>query len=94
MKNDIYNGSSEGFNFLLDGYMDYSKEVIARRAIPDLRDGLKPVQRRILYSAKLADKGELQKCVTFVSNAMKYHAHGDSSVWSAMSAMHRQLMKP
>lgn len=87
MKNDIYNGSSEGFNFLLDGYMDYSKEVIARRAIPDLRDGLKPVQRRILYSAKLADKGELQKCVTFVSNAMKYHAHGDSSVWSAMSLL-------
>ena len=79
MKNEIYNGSSEGFSFLTDGYIDYSKEVIANRAIPDLRDGLKPVQRRILYSAKLNDKKQFQKCATFVADAMKLHPHGDSS---------------
>lgn len=87
MKNEIYNGSSEGFSFLTDGYIDYSKEVIANRAIPDLRDGLKPVQRRILYSAKLNDKKQFQKCASFVADAMKLHPHGDSSVYGAFTLM-------
>ena len=87
MSNGIYNGNSEGFDYLVDGYMDYSKEVIARRAIPDLRDGLKPVQRRIIYSAKLNDKKQFQKCATFVADAMKLHPHGDSSVYSSMCLM-------
>lgn len=87
MNNEIYNGSSEGFSYLVDGYMDYSKEVIARRAIPDLRDGLKPVQRRILYSAKINDKKQFQKCATFVADAMKLHPHGDSSVYGAFTLM-------
>lgn len=87
MQNEIYNGVSDGFSFLVDGYMDYSKEVIARRAIPDLRDGLKPVQRRIMYAAKLADKGVMQKCATFVADSMKLHPHGDSSVYGAFVLM-------
>lgn len=87
MKNEIYNGSSEGFSFLTDGYIDYSKEVIANRAIPDLRDGLKPVQRRILYSAKLNDRKQYQKCATFVADAMKLHPHGDSSVYGSFCLM-------
>lgn len=87
MNNEIYNGNSEGFSYLVDGYMDYSKEVIARRAIPDLRDGLKPVQRRILYSAKINDKKQFQKCATFVADAMKLHPHGDSSVYGAFALM-------
>lgn len=87
MNNEIYNGSSEGFSYLVDGYMDYSQEVIARRAIPDLRDGLKPVQRRILYSAKINDKKQMQKCATFVADAMKLHPHGDSSVYGAFTLM-------
>lgn len=87
MSNEIYNGNSEGFNFLLNGYMDYSQEVIARRAIPDIRDGLKPVQRRILYSAKINDKKQFQKCATFVADAMKFHPHGDSSVYGAFTLM-------
>jgi len=87
MQNEIYNGVSDGFSFLVDGYMDYSKEVIARRAIPDLRDGLKPVQRRIMYAAKLADKGMMQKCATFVADSMKLHPHGDSSVYGAFVLM-------
>lgn len=87
MSNEIYNGNSDGFSFLIDGYLDYSKEVIARRAIPDLRDGLKPVQRRILYSAKINDKKQFQKCATFVADAMKLHPHGDSSVYGAFVLM-------
>lgn len=87
MKNEIYNGSSEGFSFLTDGYIDYSKEVIANRAIPDLRDGLKPVQRRILYSAKLNDKKQFQKCASFVADAMKLHPHGDGSVYGSFCLM-------
>lgn len=87
MNNELYNGSSEGFSFLVDGYLDYSKEVIARRAIPDLRDGLKPVQRRILYSAKINDKKCFQKCAVFVADAMKLHPHGDSSVYGSFVNM-------
>jgi len=87
MSNEIYNGNSDGFRFLVDGYLDYSKEVIARRAIPDLRDGLKPVQRRILYSAKINDKKQFQKCAVFVADAMKLHPHGDSSVYGAFVLM-------
>ena len=85
--NEIYNGSSDGFNYLVDGYMDYSREVIAHRAIPDLRDGLKPVQRRIIYSAKINDKKQLQKCAVVVADAMKLHPHGDSSVYGAFCLM-------
>ena len=48
----LYNGNSEGFESLTDGYVDYAKEIIAKRSIPDLRDGLKPVNRRILYAIK------------------------------------------
>ena len=87
MNNEIYNGSSDGFNYLVDGYMDYSQEVIARRAIPDLIDGLKPVQRRIIYSAKINDKKQFQKCSGFVADAMKLHPHGDSSVYGAFALM-------
>lgn len=87
MENEIYNGSSDGFKHLIDGYLEYSEEVIARRAIPDVRDGLKKVQRRIIYAAKLADTGQLQKCAVFVAEGMKLHPHGDSSVWGAMTLM-------
>ena len=71
MDTEIYKGSSDGFRYLLDGYLDYADEVISRRAIPDVRDGLKVVQRRILYSAKINDKKQFQKCATFVADAMK-----------------------
>ena len=87
MINDIYNGDSDGFSYLIDGYMDYSQEVIARRAIPDLRDGLKPVQRRIIYASKLADKKQMQKCGTLVGEIMKLHPHGDSSIWGSFALM-------
>lgn len=87
MGTEIYKGSSDGFRYLLDGYLDYADEVISRRAIPDVRDGLKVVQRRILYSAKINDKKQFQKCATFVADAMKLHPHGDSSVYGAFTLM-------
>lgn len=84
---DLYYGSSDGFKALTDGYIDYSHEVISGRAIPDLRDGLKPVTRRILYSAYINKKKDFQKCAVFVADAMKLHPHGDSSVYGAFTLM-------
>lgn len=88
MSYGLYNGSSEGFEMLSDGYIDYAKEVIAKRSIPDLRDGLKPVGRRILYAIKTTIKGDnLSKCATLVGRVMELHPHGDSSVYGALCGM-------
>ena len=88
MSYGLYNGSSEGFEMLSDGYIDYAKEVIAKRSIPDLRDGLKPVGRRILYSIRTTVKGDnLSKCGTLVGRVMELHPHGDSSVYGALCGM-------
>lgn len=86
-KTGIYSGPSEGFGSIADGYVDYGIEVIARRALPDVRDGLKPVQRRIIYSAWEHRQNFYQKGVTFVSNALKLHPHGDNSVWGSLALM-------
>ena len=83
----IYDGPSEGFATLVDGYVSYAMAVISGRAVPDLRDGLKPVNRRILYSAKEHDKKTLQKCVGLVGDALKLHPHGDGSVYGALALM-------
>ncbi len=84
---ELYSGSSESFQFLSDCYLDYAKEVISRRAIPDLRDGQKKVSRRILYSAYKNKKSTMQKCVVFVSDALKLHPHGDGAVYGALALM-------
>lgn len=84
----LYNGTSDGFSFLTDGYIDYAHEVIARRSLPDLRDGLKPVGRRILYAIKTSVKKDgLSKCGTLVGRAMELHPHGDSSIYGALCNM-------
>lgn len=69
-------------------YLDYSMSVIVSRALPDVRDGLKPVQRRILYSMSemnnYPDKPH-RKCARIVGDTMgKYHPHGDSSIYGAL----------
>ena len=69
-------------------YIDYAMSVIASRALPDVRDGLKPVQRRILYSmielSNTPDKPH-RKCARIVGDTMgKYHPHGDSSIYEAL----------
>ena len=74
-----------------DSFLEYSMSVIIARAIPDLRDGLKPVHRRILYSmlesGYTPDK-QHRKCARIVGDVMgKYHPHGDSSIYEAMVRM-------
>ena len=72
-------------------YMDYSMSVIVSRALPDVRDGLKPVHRRILYSMyeqKLTYKRPYKKSAAVVGDVLgKYHPHGDSAVYDAMVRM-------
>lgn len=69
-------------------YIDYAMSVIAARALPDVRDGLKPVQRRILYAMIELNNGPdkpHRKCARIVGDTMgKYHPHGDSSIYEAM----------
>lgn len=69
-------------------FLDYSMSVIVSRALPDVRDGLKPVHRRILYSQyedNLTPEKPYKKCATTVGNVLgRYHPHGDSSVYDAL----------
>lgn len=89
MSNILYNGSSDGFGELCGGYVDYAKEVISGRSFPDIRDGLKPVGRRIIYACSNT-KGifdSLYKCGTLVGRIMEIHPHGDSAIYSALCNM-------
>ena len=72
-------------------YIDYAMSVIAQRALPDVRDGMKPVQRRILYAMAELNNGPdkpHRKCARIVGDTMgKYHPHGDSSIYGALVYM-------
>ena len=74
-----------------ESYIDYAMSVIAARALPDVRDGLKPVQRRVLYSMFELNNGPdkpHRKCARIVGDTMgKYHPHGDSSIYGALVNM-------
>ena len=74
-----------------DSYIDYAMSVIASRALPDVRDGLKPVQRRILHSMIELNNGPdkpHRKCARIVGDTMgKYHPHGDSSIYGSLVNM-------
>ena len=74
-----------------DSYIDYAMSVIAARALPDVRDGLKPVQRRVLFSMIELNNGPdkpHRKCARIVGDTMgKYHPHGDSSIYGALVNM-------
>lgn len=67
-----------------DNFLYYASYVIKDRAIPDLDDGLKPVQRRILHTLFEADDGKFHKVANIVGSCMKYHPHGDASIYSAL----------
>ncbi|MCD8019255.1 MAG: DNA gyrase subunit A, partial [Clostridiales bacterium] len=75
-------------NTMERSYIDYAMSVIVSRALPDVRDGLKPVQRRILYSMIELNNGPdkpHRKCARIVGDTMgKYHPHGDSSIYGAL----------
>ena len=68
-------------------FLDYASYVILERAVPDIYDGLKPVQRRILHSLKEMDDGRYNKVANVIGNTMKYHPHGDASIGDALVNM-------
>ena len=78
-------------------YIDYAMSVIASRALPDVRDGLKPVQRRVLYSMIELNNGPdkpHRKSARIVGDTMgKYHPHGDSSIYEALVVMAQDFKK-
>ena len=79
----------EGTTVSLDGmfkdyWIDYASDVILDRSVPDIDDGLKPVQRRILHAMKETDDGRYTKVANIVGNTMQYHPHGDASIKDAL----------
>jgi len=90
---DLFGGDDAGGGWREDGdlrrliddnFIRYASYVIRDRAIPDLIDGLKPVQRRILYSLKEKDDGKFTKVANIVGHTMQYHPHGDASIADAL----------
>ena len=67
-----------------NNFLEYASYVVKDRAIPHVDDGLKPVQRRILHSLFELDDGKFHKVANVVGNTMKYHPHGDASIYSAL----------
>jgi topoisomerase IV subunit A len=65
-------------------FLDYASYVILERAVPEVTDGLKPVQRRILHSMKELDDGRYNKVANIIGHTMKYHPHGDASIGDAL----------
>ncbi len=78
-------------NLMKTAYIDYSMSVIVSRALPDVRDGLKPVQRRIIYAMwdmNITEGGPYRKCARIVGEVLgKYHPHGDTAVYDALVRM-------
>ena len=68
-------------------FLEYASYVILDRAVPAIEDGLKPVQRRILHALKELDDGRYNKVANVIGHSMRYHPHGDSSIYSAMVGM-------
>lgn len=65
-------------------FLDYASYVILERAVPEVEDGLKPVQRRILHAMKEMDDGRLNKAANIIGQTMQYHPHGDASIQDAL----------
>ena len=65
-------------------FLDYASYVILERAVPNILDGLKPVQRRILHAMKDLDDGRFNKVANIIGHTMKYHPHGDASIGDAL----------
>lgn len=86
-----YSKMTEGMQNLHRGYVDYAKEVIVARALPNMLDGLKPVNRRLLYTAynTLIERGKFikDKSATLVGSTMKIHPHGDAAIYDALVPM-------
>ncbi len=92
-ENEIEDNAPEGFDgaseralkgMYKDWFLDYASYVILERAVPNIEDGLKPVQRRILHSMKEMDDGRYNKVANIIGNTMQYHPHGDASIGDAI----------
>ena len=70
-----------------DYFLDYASYVILERAVPAIEDGLKPVQRRLLYSMEVMDDGRYHKVANIIGQTMQYHPHGDASIGDALVNM-------
>ncbi len=94
-KNNII--STEYSEIMQKSYIDYAMSVIISRALPDVRDGLKPVQRRILYDMDelgIHWNGQYRKCARIVGDTMgKYHPHGDASIYDALVVLSQDFKK-
>ncbi|MDR1757766.1 MAG: DNA gyrase/topoisomerase IV subunit A [Bacteroidales bacterium] len=73
-------------------YLDYASYVILNRAIPDIIDGLKPVQRRIFHSMDELEDGRYNKVANIVGNTMKYHPHGDAAIGDAIVNLGQKML--
>ena len=82
--NDLPKDISHVNGMYKNWFLDYASYVILERSVPLIEDGLKPVQRRILHSLKDLDDGRFHKVANVVGHTMKYHPHGDASIYDAM----------
>jgi len=82
--NGGFNESTAVSGMYEDWFLDYASYVILERAVPMIEDGLKPVQRRILYSLKKMDDGRFHKVANVIGQTMQYHPHGDASIGDAL----------
>ena len=89
--------STEYSDIMQQNYIDYAMSVIVSRALPDIRDGLKPVQRRTLYDMSelgIRHNHPYRKCARIVGDTMgKYHPHGDSSIYDSLVVMAQDFKK-
>jgi len=77
-------GNSHLRRLIDENFMEYASYVIKDRAIPDVDDGLKPVQRRILWSLRRMDDGKFHKVANVIGHSMQFHPHGDASIYEAL----------
>lgn len=88
IQSDNISGTTISLNAMFrDYWVDYASDVILDRSVPDIDDGLKPVQRRILHTMKEMDDGRMNKVQSIVGATMAYHPHGDASIKDALVNM-------
>ena len=73
-----------------DWFLDYASYVMLDRAVPYIEDGLKPVQRRIMHTLKLNEDGKYHKVAGIVGETMKFHPHGDASIYDALVSIQQK----
>ena len=78
------NSSTTVEPLMRQNFLEYASYVIIDRAIPELRDGCKPVQRRILHTLHSMDDGKFHKVANVIGESMKLHPHGDASIGDAL----------